>query len=122
MCQAPGPQARFPAHEFVRGEVAEGAVGPIGVAVVDPAGVHDPGLGERVGQLTILALIPEAVVKGLNVAVLQGRTRVDVVGADAAVGQAVVESRNTGNDTPAAKSANACSMCARCTEEKSISS
>ena len=49
----------------------------------DPVGDDYAGLGERVELLTIEALIPEAGVKGLDVAVLPGRARVDVEGADA---------------------------------------
>ena len=88
MCQAPGPQARFPAQEFLRGEVADCPVRTVGVVLVDPVGEDDAGLGERVWLLTILALIPEAGVKGLNIAVLPRRAWVDIEGADAAVSQA----------------------------------
>ena len=57
----------------------------------DPVGDDYAGLGERVELLTIEALIPEAGVKGLDVAVLPGRARIDVEGADAAVSQAVAD-------------------------------
>ena len=72
MCQAPGPQARFPPRELVRREVADGAVGTVGVVVVDPAGEHDPGLGERVELLAIKELFAEGGVEALDEAVFLG--------------------------------------------------
>ena len=91
MCQAPGPQARFPPRELVRREVADGAMRPVGVVVVDPAGEHDPGLGERVELLAVKELLTEGGVERFDEAVLPGRAGVDVQGLDAAQGEAVAD-------------------------------
>jgi hypothetical protein len=45
---------------------------PVGVVVVDPAGEHDPGLGERVELLAVEELAAGAGVKRLGEAVLPG--------------------------------------------------
>ena len=79
MCQATGPQARFPSRELVRGEVADGAVGTVGVVVVDPTGEHDPGLGERVELLAVEELVSCAGVERFDKAVLPRRAWVDVM-------------------------------------------
>ena len=89
MCQATGPQARFPPCELVRREVADGAVGTVGVVVVDPAGEHDPGLGECVELLAVEELAASAGVERFDEAVLPRRAGVDVEGLDAAQGEAV---------------------------------
>ena len=83
------PRGGFGAHGLVGREVADGSMRPVGVVVVDPFGEHDPGLGERVELLAVESLVPEAAVKGFDVAVLPGRARVDGEGADAAQGEAV---------------------------------
>ena len=58
-------------------------MGTLLVVDADPVGDDDAGLGERVELLAVETLVPEAGVKGLDVAVLPGRARVDVEGADA---------------------------------------
>ena len=73
------------------GEVAQGAVRAVGVVVVDPAGEHDPGLGERIELLPVEELASCAGVERLDEAVLPGRARVDVEGLDAAQGEAVAD-------------------------------
>ena len=86
--RAGGPRPR---SGLVGRKVAHAAVGTLLVVDGDPVGDDDAGLGERVELLAVEALVPEAGVKGLDVAVLPGRARVDVEGADAAVGQAVAD-------------------------------
>ena len=50
----------------MRGKVADGAVRAVGVIVVDPAGEHDPGLGERVELLAVEELASCAGVERLD--------------------------------------------------------
>jgi len=64
-------------------------VGTVGVVVVDPAGEHDPGLGERVELLAVEELAASASVERLDEAVLPRRARVDVQGLNAAQGETV---------------------------------
>ena len=64
-------------------------MGTVGVVVVDPAGEHDPSLGERVELLAVEEFAAGAGVERLDEAVLPGRAWVDVEGLDAAQGEAV---------------------------------
>jgi len=89
LCQAPGPKARFPSGELVRREVADGAVGSVGVVVLDPIGDDDPGFGERVELLAVKELLAEGGVERLDEAVLPGRARIDVEGLDVACREAL---------------------------------
>lgn len=73
------------------GEVADGAVGSVGVVVLDPIGDDDPGFGERVELLAVKELLAEGGVERLDEAVLPGRARIDVEGLDAAQGEAVAD-------------------------------
>ena len=51
-------------------------MGTVGVVVVDPAGEHDPGLGERVELLAVEELASCAGVERFDEAVLPGRAGV----------------------------------------------
>ena len=80
-----------PAHEHILGEVADGAMRAVGFAVVDPAGEHDPGLGEAVELHGVGELASSPGVERLGEAVLPRRVRVDVDCLDAAQGEAVAD-------------------------------
>ena len=78
-----GPGSR---NGLVGREVTHADAGTLLFVDGDPVRDDYKGVGERVELLAVGALAPEAGVKGLDVAVLPGRARVDVDGADTANG------------------------------------
>jgi len=75
-----------PGCGLVGSQVAHAAVRPLLVVEADPVGDDDACLREGVELLPVEALVAEARVEGLDVAVLPGRARVDVERADASGG------------------------------------
>ena len=68
--------------EALRREIAERAVGPLGVVVLTEVFDHDPGLGEGPELLAVEAFIAEAGVERFDEAVLPRACRGDVEGLD----------------------------------------
>ena len=91
MCQDTGPEARCPAHEFVRGEGADGLVRAVAVVVPQPVAHGDGDVVVVMEPPPVGELSAEAGVIAFDDPVLPGRAGVDGERADATVGQAVAD-------------------------------